>query len=945
MKRIILLSMCSFVAVGSASAAAFFSGSVQGQVNTWASIWTNITQTTAIAPTAGNTYELVANAVPFGASATGASINNTRLRNPYGTGAVGGVQTFPGDSLTLGPNTEIRFKNDNISLTSVNFPGVAGNPGLILNGGALNAGNDFVFRVDGSIQVTAPSLICPADNGAGRVLEPRAIHLAGALSGSGSLLIIQAGTTIPQEVSGVGNTFSGDWIVKAGWLRGSGAGSLGTGNIIVDPLASVPITTASVLSNGPAQVELMYDIGTTANLTLANGGRMLLHQHCVFGSVTIEGNALPVGTHTYAELRAAYPNNFPAGGSGSISVGRVVTVNTVNNVSPGPGETSLFQALSGLQAGDVVRFNIPGAGPHVIQTPLGGYPLITANDVTIDGYSQPGSVPNSNPILGGNNAQLKIVLDSTGADAGGSPPLWQRRSTRLPFSGYGDSENGILGVHGADQFVIRGISFLGRVTFNSDDDPKIYCIALVQEAINARVQGCWFGLPPGGSTQNDVKGCGSAVAGFRFNTGAGFIYSEGLVYGTDGDGANDVQEFNVSMGMNITLGLELPNVKIAGNYFNVFPNGNTFLDTDAWFAHQLAASDGDSDTLENIENGRFANNMTVGTDGDGVSDANERNIFNHAIYDHQIEVYTAGTNVVLAGNYFGVGVDGLTPAPLSTNNEPDVIELPGLSSIRVGSNGDGVSDDLEGNLLVNIPGDIFVNAGSGVPIVARRNTMKNNSYLGVPFANGQSGRLFSSYYSGVVFDTSMVIPVLNAISNNLLLGSMVGPGGEYIAAFVDVYLLDPAALAKTNLWPAPIVHPTGWLGTFIDNGTNDLDPAADRFAFDLSSFGLSDSTYVTVAVTYSKDAAISNAGRAITGPPAYPISRLPKLEIHIRDRTVELSWLGKDGAFILQQNSGFAPGEWIEPFDTTLSYASGRNFATMPFDDFAAFLVHRLISR
>ena len=42
--------------------------------------------------------------------------------------------------------------------------------------------------------------------------------------------------------------------------------------------------------------------------------------------------------------------------------------------------------------------------------------------MTIDGYTQPGASPNTNPILGGNNAQIKIVLDSTGTHSGPSDP-------------------------------------------------------------------------------------------------------------------------------------------------------------------------------------------------------------------------------------------------------------------------------------------------------------------------------------------------------------------------------------------------------------------------------------------------------------------------------------------------------------------------------------------
>src|SRR5678815_5125657 len=95
---------------------------------------------------------------------------------------------------------------------------------------------------------------------------------------------------------------------------------------------------------------------------------------------------------------------------------KIITVNTTNNVSPGPGETNLVQAIAMLADGDAIHFNIPGGGPFYLQTPPlvpdNGYPPITNHNVTIDGYTQPGAVPNSNRILSSNNAQIKIVLDS-----------------------------------------------------------------------------------------------------------------------------------------------------------------------------------------------------------------------------------------------------------------------------------------------------------------------------------------------------------------------------------------------------------------------------------------------------------------------------------------------------------------------------------------------------
>src|SRR5882724_7039977 len=77
-----------------------------------------------VAPIAGNTYTAVSNTLSI---ANG--VANTRLRPP-----TTGNATFPGDSLTMMTNTEMRFKVGSTG-NSMNFPGVGGNPGLILKGG------------------------------------------------------------------------------------------------------------------------------------------------------------------------------------------------------------------------------------------------------------------------------------------------------------------------------------------------------------------------------------------------------------------------------------------------------------------------------------------------------------------------------------------------------------------------------------------------------------------------------------------------------------------------------------------------------------------------------------------------------------------------------------------------------------------------------------------
>ena len=197
---------------------------VQGVGANWSqAIWQTNGVGVAVSPVAGNTYQCVPNG-----TAVGNNQNETRIRNP----ASAGIQTFPGDSLTLNTNTEIRAKAAGAIL---DFPGVNGNPGLILNGGMLNAGDPTVFTVTGNIRVDAQSYICPGNNDGQSVDSARGFIIAGRLTGAGTMVIFEAATNNAQQITGNSNAFSGEWIVKAGLLQGVGQDSLGTNSITIDP--------------------------------------------------------------------------------------------------------------------------------------------------------------------------------------------------------------------------------------------------------------------------------------------------------------------------------------------------------------------------------------------------------------------------------------------------------------------------------------------------------------------------------------------------------------------------------------------------------------------------------------------------------------------------------------------------------------------------------------
>jgi PA14 domain/Chitobiase/beta-hexosaminidase C-terminal domain len=287
---------------------------VEASGSDWtAAIWKTNGAGTAVSPVAGNNYAMVSDG-----TAIGNGLNNTRVRTP----ATAGNYTFPGDSLTLNSNTELRAKNEPGTIT---FTGVGANPGLVLNGGMLNGGTDGPLTIAGTVRVTGQSYdSMQGNNGGGGGLSPnpRPLTISATLSGSGNIVIMNCATNGPEVISGSANTFSGQWIVQAGWLQGATANSLGTNSITVDPQYIGYLLTMPGASSpaGPAVIEVDYNLNSSGTLTLVNGGLMYLHQNCTFAAVNIESTSLAAGTYSYSQLSASFPNNFLPGGSGSITV-------------------------------------------------------------------------------------------------------------------------------------------------------------------------------------------------------------------------------------------------------------------------------------------------------------------------------------------------------------------------------------------------------------------------------------------------------------------------------------------------------------------------------------------------------------------------------------------------------------------------------------------------
>lgn len=564
-----------------------------------------------------------------------------------------------------------------------------------------------------------------------------------------------------------------------------------------------------------------------------------------------------------------------------------ITVNTADNTDFSAGKTNLVRAIQLLEDGDTINFNIPGAGPHFLVTPAmvtgagggGGYPEVTKNNVIIDGYSQPGAVPNTNPAKSPNNAQIKIVIDSR---AGGAH-VWD-------IGGFGTTESGMFVVSG-NNVTIKGLSFLGKRGDDDDEEnPNRYGIAAGNRGGNGlHVSGCWMGVAPDGTT---VAGFNDGIAAFRHRDPSD-VFVNNIVVGVKAGSANPRAEFNVFVDQAISIVIEGSGTRISGNFIGVLPDGITRVPNPAeyWEGH--------------IELARDPYNIVIGTDGDGVNDADEGNVISggftknyaqahpgEAGYDHLIEFYGGGTrtNNIIAGNYIGVAVDGITRLTNCTRLKNG---WGAGAETRIGTDFDGVSDELEANIIANNhpfadlfddfynqdPPD-FMGADVGERISVRGNVLINNNTVPFSYVDHFGIRPnFLAYEEPYmdIYSTPDFIPVL-ATTNIFpkLSGSFPLGINDYTNIIVDVYELDPEGWTHgmNFMYPGLVDPQSGdyygfaqgrkYLGSYLVPNTGYFDITVPV-----------NSDVVTVTVNYSQDLPGTKNGRVHTGNFSLPGYMIP----------------------------------------------------------------------
>jgi Leucine-rich repeat (LRR) protein len=250
-----------------------------------------------------------------------------------------------------------------------------------ISGVQVNLGNDTTL-------CPGASLVLNAGSGAGA-------YTWSTSATTNSITVSSTGTYSVTISAGVGNTCTAADAITVTFAATNPPAAV-TQLLVPATTVNVPVNTA-LSWNAPGGCLSGYtiSIGTTP------GGNQITGPISVVGNSYQPGNNLPAGTTVYITI---VPSNA-AGNGGLVSFSFTTanstcstTVTTTANSGPG----SLREAINCANSNpgpDTIKFNIPGAGPHVI-SPASALPQITTTTV-LDATTQPGW------SLG------KIVLDGT----------------------------------------------------------------------------------------------------------------------------------------------------------------------------------------------------------------------------------------------------------------------------------------------------------------------------------------------------------------------------------------------------------------------------------------------------------------------------------------------------------------------------------------------------
>lgn len=410
------------------------------------------------------------------------------------------------------------------------------------------------------------------------------------------------------------------------------------------------------------------------------------------------GAAVLVAAVLLMALGAAHPATVHGAATFVVNrIGDAPDLNLANaacDVSTNSGKQctlrAAIQEANDTPGADIINFNITSASKVI--APASPLPPIT-DEVTINGYSQSGAVPNSQAV--GSNAVLRVVLDGVNAGSGASG---------LEVAGY--------------KSVVKGL-VIQRFDGNG----------ILLSATKASVSGNFVGTNTTG-TADRGNGIGILVTGDQNTIGGGTRASRNLISGN-------------GFGVQLVGAAAFANA-VAGNLIGTNKAGSAALPNDQIGVHVVDAPEtrigGSAPEQRNVISGNLASGISLQSP-DNVVVGN----YIGTTADGSAALGNSGSGILVVGNSNQIGGTTATTRNVISANGADGIHLSSsegsvIQGNRIGSKADGTGDLGNGANGVFLFGadDTILGGTSGAG-----NVIKGNAHSGVEVFSSSPGSVIS----------------------------------------------------------------------------------------------------------------------------------------------------------------------------------------------------------